>query len=114
MLPKNLRLPSSEFKKIKQSPHLIQAKYFGLAYTYGPNHQKNPRFGYIVSKTISPQAVIRNNIKRRLRQIVVAHYSLAPNSLNTIFLSKKSILTADTKSLSSDFKIAIKKLTPNV
>jgi len=34
------------------------------------NNLKSSRFGFIVSKKISPKATIRNKIKRRLRELV--------------------------------------------
>lgn len=65
--PKFLRLrKKSEFNRIKSGAGKFVANTFIVCYK--PNHLNNPRLGIIVTKRCSKKAVIRNFLKRNIRE----------------------------------------------
>lgn len=69
MLPKENRLKKKkDFEKLFKDGMSFQEKF--LVLKINKNNLSNNRFGFIVSKKISKKAVVRNKIKRRLREIV--------------------------------------------
>ena len=69
MLPKENRLKKKkDFEKLLKEGNSFKEKF--LVLKINKNNLDNNRFGFIVSKKISKKAVIRNKIKRWLREIV--------------------------------------------
>jgi len=69
MLPTKNRLKKKkDFEKILKEGRSV--KWDGLALKYYSNSFKESRFGIIVSKRVSKRAVVRNKIKRRIREIL--------------------------------------------
>lgn len=65
--PKSLRLrKSNEFTRLKKNAHKVVADNFIICCK--PNDYKNPRLGVIVTKRYSKKAVIRNKLKRIIRE----------------------------------------------
>lgn len=69
----NLRLPkeqilhrSKDFDKLLRGGKKFRSDAFDLV--YAPNNLSYPRIGYIVGKKISAKAVVRNRIKRIIRE----------------------------------------------
>ncbi len=66
--PKERRLrTSSDFHKVRESSHKLFSK--SLIIYYLDNNLSYPRLGIIVSKKVSKKAVVRNKIKRQIREI---------------------------------------------
>ncbi len=76
MLPKNLRLPSAEFRKVKKFGRNELGKFFLVS--YWKKGKRDDRegvppttlFGFVVSKSLDKKAVGRNRIRRRLSESV--------------------------------------------
>ena len=69
MLVKENRLRlKNDFKRVFKKGKFCQEEF--LAIKIAPNDSETSRFGFIVSKKISKKAVVRNKIKRRLRESV--------------------------------------------
>jgi len=69
MLPKENRLKKKkDFEKLFKEGKSFKEKF--LILRINKNDLDNNRFGFIVSKKISKKAVVRNKIKRQLREIV--------------------------------------------
>ncbi|MEA1962779.1 MAG: ribonuclease P protein component [Patescibacteria group bacterium] len=92
MLPQKNRLSKKKdfdriFKKGKSSfDGLLGAK------ALKNNEQEFIRFGIIVSSKISKKAVIRNKIKRRIRNIIAKNYAGSANAKDVIIISLPKIL----------------------
>ncbi len=61
MIAKKYKLPIKEFLK-KRSKFFVKSEFFGIR--ANPNDLKFSRFGVVISKKVSPSAVVRNKIKR--------------------------------------------------
>lgn len=69
MLPKINRLTKKkDFDSIFKKGKSLKIDF--LVFKILKNDLKESRFGFVVSKTISKKAVIRNKVKRRLREAV--------------------------------------------
>ena len=54
-----------------------------------PNNLNNSRFGFIISKKIAKKAVIRNKIKRRLREIIRKDLKILKDGYDVAIITKK-------------------------
>lgn len=69
MLPKENRLKKNkDFEMVFKKGKGFSQNFLFLKFI--KNNLKVTRFGFVVSKKVSKKAVIRNRIKRRLREIV--------------------------------------------
>jgi ribonuclease P protein component len=70
MLPKVNRLKKKkEFEKVFKKGRFLKEDFLILKAI--PNNLKNSRFGFIISSKVSKKAVVRNKIKRWLRNIIL-------------------------------------------
>ncbi len=71
MLPKSNRLnKEKDFKNLFNRGKKYSLSSFKVYIKIGSNNLKQSRFGFIVSKKISKKSVVRNKIKRRLREAI--------------------------------------------
>ena len=75
------------------------------------NDYNNYRFGISVGKKISNKAVIRNKLKRRLKNIIDKYQNLYQNHKDYIIIMKRSCLDKSYQELESSFLEIIKKIT---
>ena len=52
----------------------------------GENNLKESRFGFIVSQKVSKRAIVRNKIKRRLREIVKMKFKKIKKGVDGLFI----------------------------
>jgi ribonuclease P protein component len=77
-----------DFEKTKEKGDLYQGRLFGLVVLR--RKDKGPsRFGFVVSTKISKKAVMRNRIKRILREIVGQELDKVNKGFDVLFLVKK-------------------------
>ena len=67
------------------------------------------RFGIIVSKKISNKAVVRNKIKRRLREILKRKTDRIKKSLDIVFLTNSGIEKQSFKDIDQEVEEILKK-----
>ncbi len=75
------------FDDIIHKGNKISNKYYIVYY----NNKDEKKFGLAVGKKIG-SAVMRNKIKRQLRNIIDNNYDIFPNNYNYIIIVKKEIL----------------------
>lgn len=86
----NLRFYS---RKLRQNGQIRHTPFFTLIFTNEPS-TKNPQFAIIITKKISPHAVTRNRLKRRLTETIRKNLDIFPSNLQVIILPKNICLTA--------------------
>lgn len=104
MKKKNIIKEKKDFDRAFKLRNQIASKYAYL-YTYDTNEQY--RFGICVSKKIG-KAVVRNKIKRRVKDIVDKS-KLIFSSKDYIIVLKKSVLNAKYFELKEDIVNLLKK-----
>lgn len=76
-----------EFEHVFSNGRWLNSKYVDICYAFGQSRKA----GFIVSKKISKKAVIRNKVKRRLREIYRLNKHSLPDSLQLIIVAKKGV-----------------------
>lgn len=89
-------LPSQNRIKKESDFFLIikKAKAFNsdlLVLKKAKNNLKDSRFGFVVSQKISKKAVVRNKIKRRMREIIRKCLKQIAPGFDFVFFARKSI-----------------------
>jgi ribonuclease P protein component len=113
--PKERRLRSTfEFQKVREKSNKLFSK--SLLIYYLDNNLTYPRLGVIVSKKVSKKAVVRNRIKRQIREI----FRLNQNKISPIDLvviAKQSAEESNYQQIESNLMKALsyaKKLSQEV
>jgi ribonuclease P protein component len=104
MIPRLNRLPSTRMSssRVFQTP-LFTLRFVGNSLSYH-------RFAFVVSKRIDKRAVVRNRLKRVLREIAY-EYSLAYNEgVDFLFVVKKNFSDAPRLQIEEEVIKALKSL----
>jgi len=108
MLAQKYRLSRpGDFKLIFQQGRKISTPLFLIRYQ--PNNLAYSRFTVIVANKISKQAVVRNKIKRRLREIIKLNFSKLKQNYDIIITAKAPAVIATYAELEKDYLLALKK-----
>ena len=96
MLPKTLRLPSSEFRKLKKYGQTLPERDFVVSYMRS-DFTAGTRFGFVIGKIITKKATQRNLIKRHLSEAVYAFAVKNSEALKEVplyvcFIARRTIL----------------------
>ncbi len=94
------------FNQIIQKGIFVKNEYF-VIYIMKTKLEK-PHFGIAVGKKIG-NAVIRNKIKRQIRNIIDNNKLLFPNNNDYIIMIKKSVLNEKFKTLNESFNKLVKE-----
>jgi ribonuclease P protein component len=92
--PKSARvLRRSDFRKIYDHGSRFSCAYFA-AFCLASSEQTGPRVGFTVSRAAG-SAVVRNRMKRRIREAVRLHLPELPPRWSIVFNPRKPLLEAD-------------------
>ncbi len=88
MLKKNQRLTAEkDFTRLFSKGRSFHARGIGMRVTL--NKYGKPRVGFVVSTKVSKRAVVRNLLKRRMRDIVRPHIShFRPQDVDIAFMAR--------------------------
>lgn len=105
--PRHFRLrKSSEFRLVQRNRKRIHSPSLVVCYRFVESH--DPRFGLTVSRKVG-NAVIRNRVKRRLRE-VIRHERSSVHGVELVFIAKPSAANADLNTLRSEVIRAIRRV----
>lgn len=107
MLFRENRLKSKDFKEIRKGGRFFNEQFLSLI--KAENNLNQSRFGFVVSQKISKKAVIRNKIKRRLREIIRNNLDKIKKNYNVIFIAKKGIEEKEFKEIKEITEQLLKK-----
>lgn len=68
------------------------------------NKKNISRFGFIVSSKISKKAVIRNKIKRQLREIIRHNLDKIKTGIDVTIIAKQEIINKEYQEIKNDFE----------
>ncbi len=110
MLAKENRLTKRiDFENLKLNGKFLTTPYFSFSFIKRETNLPS-RFGFIVSKKISKSAVVRNKVKRMLREIVRKNINSVKGSWDAVFLVKSRILTEETAKIETEVKKCLETL----
>lgn len=85
MLPAKNRLnKKKDFQKVFKEGKGIKEN--SLTFKWASNNSKVSRFGFIISRKVSKKAVLRNKIKRKLREKVRAELSRLKKGIDGVII----------------------------
>jgi len=112
LLPRKFRLTKSEFQAVRRHGQLhsgklmailiIQYSVFSIQYSY-------PKAGLIVSRRLSPKAVVRNRLKRRLRAALQRILPELNSNLHLVVLPNHRSLDSSVEELEKEIRLTIPK-----
>lgn len=104
--PRNERLlKTSEFKFVFKNGIKYKGNYLLIFCIAGGTG----KFGVVVSKKVSKKAVIRNRLKRRLREIYRTNKSVLPENVNIVAVALAEAVKVSYNELEEDFHNICKK-----
>jgi ribonuclease P protein component len=108
MLKKQFRIrKQKEFDLIFKKGRKIKTRF--LLIVFRENGLKSSRFAFIVSSKVSKKAVVRNKIKRRLREIIRLNFSKIRPGYDFIIVASPHAKEVDFHGLEQDLKTALIK-----
>jgi len=96
-----------EFAEIREKGRIKYSPLFG--YLVANDESSDKKFAVIVSKKISKKAVDRNQIRRRITEVLNKEWNNIPEGTRGVFLTKKEILGKSLK----DIEVEIVKIIKN-
>ncbi len=103
MLPFENRIKKrKDFENIFKNGELLYSDI--LTVKFLKNNLSRTRFGFIVSKKISKKAVLRNSIKRKLREQIRLRLPNFKKGFDIIIIAKKEIIKKNSEEIGTDFE----------
>lgn len=99
---KKERLKRKEFQKVLEKGKGFKEDKIVLKVL--ENNTKETRIGFLITKKVSKKAVVRNKLKRRLREILRREKEKTKKGLDLIFIALPGIETRDFQSLENSVK----------
>lgn len=108
MLPKKNRLTKNkEFENVFKNGDTFFTKILGIKYI--KNGLEITRFGIIISHKISKKAVVRNKIKRRIREILRLNFEKIKKGYDVVILTRTGISDCEYDELEKNIEYALRK-----
>ncbi|MFA7662432.1 MAG: ribonuclease P protein component [Patescibacteria group bacterium] len=109
MLPKQFRLrKTKDFDLIWKKGRSFFVKTLGAKVV--KNELPDSRFGFVVSTKISKKAVVRNRVKRLLRQMIHEKLAEIKPGFDVIFYARPGIQILETPEFNQQVKFTLTKL----
>lgn len=96
-----------EFQKVYSAKNITGNRTFTLFYK--KNHMDCPRVGFTITKKVG-NAVVRNRMKRKLREIYRANFHKLKPGYDYVFVLKRDTVDLTYKELESSFCHVIRKV----
>jgi len=108
MLPKQYRLKKKkDFKLVFEKGKTFNNKFLFLK--GAKNALKNSRFAFIVSLKISKKAVVRNRIKRLLREAIREKLDDIKSGFDVVIIAKPEIVNKNYREINKEIEGLLKK-----
>lgn len=107
MLPKKFRLHAdSDIKRLVQSGKTFFLPQLTLKYKN--NNENCLRIGFVVSTRVDKRAVVRNKIKRRMREAIKTELAKIKGGNDLLFIAKKGCIDLSVVEINKQFQFALK------
>jgi ribonuclease P protein component len=94
-----------EIRSVLGKGRFITTPFFLLKYK--PNNNRAHRYGFVVSKKVSQSAVVRNKVKRRMKEIVRARAGTHLHTYDVVVVARKASASAAFAELKSNLTAAL-------
>lgn len=109
MLSKNNRLHKE--KEIKSLIHRGQTFFLPeFIIKYQQNQKNSTRFTFVVSTKVDKKAVVRNRLKRQLREVIRGVLPRVSGGFDVLIIAKSSSLGLDFAGLTKQMTFALQKI----
>lgn len=109
MLAQVYRLTTDEdFARVAKEGLKLSFPFFSLG-AFKRKDNETPRFGFVVSTKVSKKAVVRNKVKRALREAIRQNLSYLKGGYDIVFWVKSKAERAYTDQLMAEVKVALAK-----
>ncbi|MBU1085196.1 MAG: ribonuclease P protein component [Candidatus Beckwithbacteria bacterium] len=109
MIPKINRLPGYKIPKLITSPIFLNSNFFVIKILETKSLEP-PQIGFIVSTKISKKAVIRNKIKRLLREAIKPHLKTFKKGQNILIIARYPIVDKTLNQIKENLKLRLRRL----
>jgi len=99
-----------EFERVKKDGQTYQSASFGASYII-INSSTVSKFGFIVSKKISNDAVDRNRIKRAMKEAVRQSFRDIGKGFEIVFFAKPNVCRKSTAEIMNEVRSFLLKIT---
>lgn len=112
MLPQENRLTDDyDFRRVRRLGRVFHTPLF--IFSLAPAKKKDTlRFGLVVSTKVDKRAVVRNRIKRLLREAIRQRWGDFKPGVDIVMVAKKEIVGKKCKEVEEVLAGVLKKLTP--
>ncbi len=108
MLSKENRLKNKkDFEKVFKGGRGYEEDFLYLKFK--ENNLKSSRFGFIVSKKFSKKAVLRNQARRKLREIIRKNIPKIKKNIDAVVIARPGLEISDFQKLEEKISRLIKK-----
>lgn len=98
MLPKKNRLKKKkDFEKVFKKGKGTKESFLFFKWVF--NNLKISRFGFVVNQKVSKKAVLRNKVKRRLRELIKLKLPEIKNGIDGVFVAQPGLEKKDYKQI---------------
>ncbi len=94
-----------EFKNVLERGRFVATPLFLLKYKKASEPES--RFGFVVSRKVSPKATVRNTVKRRLREIARREEIRLPVPCDVVVIARRAAASASFGELRESFVAAL-------
>jgi len=109
MLPKENRLKGSQsFKKIAQGSRPFHSSYFILKKLSANDRDLPSQFGLVVSAKVSKKSTVRNQLKRRISEIIRFNLKRIKNGFGVMLLVKNQAVGKNYQEIKDDLESLLK------
>ena len=109
MLAREFNLKGKEnFEKVEKQGKVFQSELFGISFLKRKDNECS-RFGFVISKKISGEAVHRNRIKRAMSEAVRFLLTEMKSGYDIVFLAKQESTRKSTDEIMKEVKNSISK-----
>ena len=109
MLARQYNLKGKDnFENVEKKGKIYQSESFGLAYIKREDNEGS-KFGFVISKKISGEAIHRNRIKRAMAESVRFSLTDIKNGYDFVFLAKQACIRKSTDEIMKEVRNSLEK-----
>lgn len=102
---------NSEYLNVYRQGKRYHGRYLSVYVIFKNEYIR--KAGFVVSKRVSKKAVLRNKLKRQLREIYRINKHILPENISIVTIAKPEIIGADYNEICKDYLGLLEKISNN-